>query len=415
MFKRVTIVALVVAAFVLMVAVPALAFNGYRGDYTTSDYCSICHKVGQPGSAPKIYDRWAMTAHASAGADGQANRLPYGSSCAGCHTSNFSPRKVIMSSPSPVSTTVSSPSPTATTVNWVTNAIPVLPQDDPSANAASSENFVGCSACHYGATTGDAPQYGNDANDTAHNAPHANLADAQICGQCHSRYAYTVDTYDVQSVPYVRLDGAGNPVPGATPTTLLQPQYAIGYKMLGEPTTWVPAGLQTVLNVQSPGWTPTPNPAATTAAGLQVYWQTPVATPVPSGSPTPYADTVWQYRGHDGAANQYPDWKVEGHATALDDLKAVMGPNPPASCLQCHSADYRIATGASRPERRPSSASPASAATHRTTRARPRASGPRSSRLSSSPTARRPCASPATTARFRKARRPRRVPRSIIR
>ena len=30
MFKRVTIVALVVAAFVLVMAVPALAFNGYR-------------------------------------------------------------------------------------------------------------------------------------------------------------------------------------------------------------------------------------------------------------------------------------------------------------------------------------------------------------------------------------------------
>ena len=54
---------------------------------------------------------------------------------------------------------------------------------------------------------------------------------------------------------------------------------------------------------------------------------------------------MWQYRGHDGAANQYPDWKTEGHATALSDLKAVMGPNPPASCLECHSADYRIAVG----------------------------------------------------------------------
>ena len=101
--------------------------------------------------------------------------------------------------------------------------------------------------------------------------------------------------------------------------------------MLGDPTTWVPAGLSTVLNVQSPGWTPTPNPAATTAAGLQVYWQI-------DGK-----DTVWQYKGHDGAANQYPDWLTEGHANALTGLKAVMGPNPPASCLECHSTDYRIA------------------------------------------------------------------------
>ena len=38
MFKRVTIVALVVAAF-LVLAVPALAFNGMRGDYTTTEAC----------------------------------------------------------------------------------------------------------------------------------------------------------------------------------------------------------------------------------------------------------------------------------------------------------------------------------------------------------------------------------------
>ncbi len=96
----------------------------------------------------------------------------------------------------------------------------------------------------------------------------------------------------------------------------------------------MPASLGTVLNVQTPGWDPTPDPAATSPAGLQTYWQI-------DGE-----DTLWQYRGHDGSANQYPDWAVEGHATALDDLKAVVGPNPPARCLECHSADYRIAVEA---------------------------------------------------------------------
>ena len=338
MFKRVTIVALVVAAFVLMLAVPALAFNGYRGDFTTSDYCSICHQEGQPGSAPKIFNRWAQTAHAKAGADNQGYRLPYGSSCGGCHTSNYAPSKVV---PQPTLTAVAptapagspTPAPTATNVSWGA----VIPSPFPAqadGDAPFSENFVGCSSCHYGAATGTSPQYGNDPSDTAHMAPYANLANAEICGQCHSRYAYTVNTYDVATVPYVKLDGAGVPIANPSPTSLLQPQYAIGYKMLGAPTTWVPAGLSTVLNVQTPGWTPTPNPAATSAAGLQVYWQI-------DGK-----DTVWQYRGHDGAANQYPDWKTEGHATALADLKAVMGPNPPASCLECHSADYRIAVEA---------------------------------------------------------------------
>ncbi len=333
MFKRVTIVALVVAAF-LVLAVPALAFNGYRGDYTTSDYCSICHSEASPGGfAPAVYERWQATGHANAG--GRANRLPYGSSCGGCHSSNFDPSKIV---PTPTATS------TTGAVSWTgANATPIAPQAE--GDAATSEAFVGCSACHYGANPVGAEQYGVDLNDTAHNAPHANLADAEICGQCHSRYAYTVDTYPVAPVPYVAVDAAGSPIPNPSPTSLLQPQYAIGYKMLGEPTTWVPAGLATVLNVQSPGWTPTPDPAATSPAGLQVYWQTPAPQPVPSGSPS-WVDTVWQYRGHDGAANQYPDWKVEGHATALEDLKAVMGPNPPASCLECHSADYRIAVEA---------------------------------------------------------------------
>ena len=249
MFKRVTIVALVVAAFVLMMAVPALAFNGYRGDYTTSDYCSICHQEGQPGSAPKIQDRWAETAHAHAGADDQGARLPYGSSCGGCHTSNYAPSKVV---PTPTRTAVAptapagspTPAPTATNVSWGA----VIPSPFPAqadGDARYSENFVGCSSCHYGAATGTAPQYGNDANDTAHMAPFANLANAEICGQCHSRYAYTVDTYDVATVPYVKLDGAGAPIPNPSPTSLLQPQYAIGYKLLGTPTDgWVPAGLE---------------------------------------------------------------------------------------------------------------------------------------------------------------------------
>ena len=78
MFKRVTIVALLVAAF-LVLAVPALAFNGYRADYTTSDACAICHS-GIAG-IPATYGDWAETGHARAGHEDQALRLPYGSVC----------------------------------------------------------------------------------------------------------------------------------------------------------------------------------------------------------------------------------------------------------------------------------------------------------------------------------------------
>ena len=323
MFKRVTIVALVVAAF-LVLAVPALAFNGYRGDYTTAGACQTCHS-GIAG-IPAVYDEWAETKHAEAGADDQALRLPYGSVCQGCHTSNFDPAKVV-------------PTPTATsstgTVSWgADNGIPTQAQTV--GNAASSENYVGCSSCHYGANVaGDLATSGVDSNDTAHRAPIGLMANAEICGQCHSRYSYTVQTFSVSPIP----------TPTASQTTLIQPQMALGgYKMLGQPavapaTGWTPAApLSTVLNVQYPGWTPSPNPAATSAglARLQTYWKDSEGD-----------DMLWQQTGHDGSAAQYPDWKVEGHANALTGLtsQSFWGFLPEATkqeCLECHSTDYRI-------------------------------------------------------------------------
>ena len=59
MFKRVTIVALVVAAF-LVLAVPALAFNGYREDYTTSDYAPSAIATRQ--AARQDHREWSETA-----------------------------------------------------------------------------------------------------------------------------------------------------------------------------------------------------------------------------------------------------------------------------------------------------------------------------------------------------------------
>ena len=157
MFKRVTIVALVVAAF-LVLAVPALAWNGLREDYTATAACQTCHS-GTAGIA-NVYHRWSETGHANAG--GRANRLPYGSSCGGCHSSNFDPSKIV-------------PTPTATSstgaVSWTGgNATPIAPQAE--GNAATSESFVGCSSCHYGANVaGGLAIYGVDSNDTAHMAP----------------------------------------------------------------------------------------------------------------------------------------------------------------------------------------------------------------------------------------------------
>ncbi|HEY5472052.1 MAG TPA: hypothetical protein VIK32_02560, partial [Candidatus Limnocylindrales bacterium] len=316
MVKRIAALAIVLAAF-LIVAVPAFAANGARADYTTSDACATCHQTvgGVPASAPKVYNDWAATAHGTDAEGhvvmGTSNGLPYGSVCGGCHTANFDPTKVV---PILVSGTYV-PSVSTTTAPQASGTAPF------------SENDIGCSSCHYGANVasmGALANTGSDSNDTAHTAAFADLANAEICGACHSRYSYTVNPITVLATP----------TSTASPTQLIQPQMAIGYAMLG--VNYQP--LSAVLNIPVPGWSPTPNPAATTAAGLMTYWQI-------DGK-----DTVWQNKGHDGSAAQYPEWNSEGlafgHADSLTKLKDAMGPNPPASCLECHSADYRIAVEA---------------------------------------------------------------------
>ena len=219
-----------------------------------------------------------------------------------------------------------------------------------------SEMDIGCSSCHYGAGAGISDVDGRDANDTAHTSPYGNLADPQICGACHSRYSYTKPVYTVSPVPYLKVTG-GSPVPAVNPTTivggtptplpaasqttLIQPQMAIGYPMLGSPSpapAWSP-DLAAYLTVQHPGWTPAPTATASGFAKLQTYWQI-------DGK-----DSVWQQSGHDGSAAQYPEWASEGmpfgHADALTALTsqsfwAFMDEATKQSCLECHSADFRI-------------------------------------------------------------------------
>ncbi len=213
--------------------------------------------------------------------------------CAGCHSANYDPTKVNAAG------------------GVITTASPLPAQD--LGNEAYSETDIGCSSCHYGAINA-LPNSGADPNDTAHTASYGALANAEICGACHSRFSYTVGTYSSKVVNGSTLG-------------LVQPQMAIGYPMIG--ASYAP--LSNYLNVSQPGWTPTPTATTTGFPNLQTYW-------VVDGVTTP-----WQQSGHDGSAAQYPEWLSSGHANSLAALKAVMGPNPPATCLQCHSADYRIA------------------------------------------------------------------------
>jgi nitrate/TMAO reductase-like tetraheme cytochrome c subunit len=337
MFKRVTIVALVVAAF-LVLAVPALAFNGMRGDYTTADGCQICHS-GTAG-IPAVYHEWAETKHAENEAYSEvANRVPTGSVCQGCHTSNFAPLKM---TPQPTATTTAystpagpamTPTATATAYGYFTDTSP----NQATGMGAWSEGYIGCSSCHYGANmAGIAELAGSDPKDTAHTSPFGEMANADICGACHSRYSYTVDTYPII------------PIPTTSAIATIQPQMALGYNMLGTPKTgggWNPAApLSSTLNIPYQGWwdvSPTPSPAATTAGtytapSLMKYWKDPEGNDMP-----------WQLIGHDGSAAQYPEWAGEGHAGALQGLTSLpfWASLPEASkqeCLECHSADFRI-------------------------------------------------------------------------
>ena len=76
------------------------------------------------------------------------------------------------------------------------------------------------------------------------------------------------------------------------------------------------------------------------------YWQLPDADPTAAAH-----DTPWQQIGHDGSAAQYPEWASEGlafgHADALTALTsqpfwASFPESVKQSCLECHSADFRI-------------------------------------------------------------------------
>jgi hypothetical protein len=324
MVKRFVIFAIVLAA-ILVVAAPALAFNGQRSDYTPSDTCKGCHQ--NMASIPQVYDKWAETKHAEANADGQSTRLPNGSVCAGCHTGNYAPGKVV-----PTATATSS----AGVVTWVAGNVTPDTAHQADGNSAASELDVGCSSCHQSQSAAHAATAANPAN----------LANPDICGQCHTRYSYTVDTYTVQPVPYLKVSTPlpGTPVtPNPSATALIQPQMAIGFEPMGDAAGgWVPAALTTNLNIPSPGWSPTPNPAATTAGfgRLQTYWQTT------DGEILPWAQT-----GHDGNAQQYAEWNgpADLHKYALENLKKAMGPNPPAECLECHSTDYIIADEGAKP------------------------------------------------------------------
>ncbi len=298
MTKRLVLVALVVAT-ALALAAPAMAFNGYRSTYVISDYCSICHSAGNQLNAPAVQEKWAATTHAQVGdpaATANAEPLVDGPRCAGCHSSNYDPQK------------------------HIPDAAGEYPHEvvgtQGSGSSAFSEPFISCSACHGGvAVSGALNQdlYGSDPSDSAHSVPMANMASADICGQCHSRYS-------ASTVPYLNYDG-----------TSATREYTIGtFNPLGTPANgWMPQPITDFLNI------PTPD-----APQSMVYYRDGDGELLP-----------WSARGHEEGAAQYNEWAMEGHADALDGLIADMGGRLPflTSCLECHSADHILGEEGEKP------------------------------------------------------------------
>ena len=115
----------------------------------------------------------------------RAGQLPYGSVCARLPHGQLRAQQGDAGPPCPPTQRrrrVGAASPSATTSPQALG------------NAPFSEIDIGCSSCHYGAIVagnGSLAEDGNDPNDTAHMAALGNLANADICGACHSRFAYT--------------------------------------------------------------------------------------------------------------------------------------------------------------------------------------------------------------------------------
>jgi hypothetical protein len=273
MTKRLVLVALVMAA-ALVLAAPAMAFDGYRSDYTPTYgqdtvSCEGCH------SNWSEFTEWQSTSHAMVGTASIVEDPPGTYELTG--TANAEPI-----ADGHVEDPVTGFYPWENTV-----------RDD-----AFTEPFVGCSTCHVGFAS---------THEAFDGTPKSNLANADICGQCHSRYSNSV-------VPYENYDG-----------TSAVRQYTLGnFSPLGTlGNGWTPESITNYLNIPTP-----------TAPQQMYYYKDAEGNLLP-----------WSARGHEEGAQQYNEWAMEGHANSLNAIKAFGSD----SCLECHSADYRMAEEGAKP------------------------------------------------------------------
>ena len=231
---------------------------------------------------------------------------------------------------------------TATNVAWgIMKTKPVL-QPQAVGDNPWSENNIGCSSCHYGANvTGALAQSGVDVNDTADTAPFGDMANADICGACHSRYSYTVDQFAVRTIENVKLDGTGAIIPNPSPTAAIQPQWRSATRCSVRRLRRLPRAGSRPLH-----WLSTSRTRS--RAGRLIPRRLPpvLAFCRPTGK-SPGKDTLYQQTGHDGSATQYPMGPARVMRRALTALTSMpfwasMPEATKQECLECHSADFRI-------------------------------------------------------------------------
>ena len=183
--------------------------------YTTSNACATCHQSNSvPFNAPKVYNDWATDRPrtSTTSATPSPAQLPYGSVCLGCHTANYAPGKV-----TPVRQCVT----------------PRRHGVDRRSGASSTERDDVSAGPRQGAVLRERHRLllvplrrergrqrltrrGPATTPTTRRTwpPLADLANADICGACHSRFAYTKTTYPVTADPD-RHRGADDADPAA--------------------------------------------------------------------------------------------------------------------------------------------------------------------------------------------------------
>ena len=190
MLKRFFIVAIVVAA-ILVLAAPALAFDGFRDDVHATARSARSATPARP-------------ARSASTAAGQRPSTP--------SSAWTTPARPWPPTPSPSDAARAAPAAIPATTaqrrrrpsRRCSRRRPRLRTCTRTRTRPATTPSLSRSSAAPRATTALPCGGGTDPADTAHAVPYANMASAEICGQCHSRYSKSVSSYPIQPAPTAR-------------------------------------------------------------------------------------------------------------------------------------------------------------------------------------------------------------------